>query len=211
VGVSGASGTGKSTLVSLLPRFYDPHDGQVLLDDVDIRNYDLGDLREQFAIVLQDTALVSTSIADNIAYGRPDATKEQIIAAAHLANAHHFIAQLPDGYETLVGERGARLSGGERQRVALARAFLRDAPILILDEPTSAVDTATEAVVLDALNRLIEGRIAFIISHRPGTLDSCDLILQLDRGSAELRGKTAQAGRIPTSSAVMDLAPSATS
>jgi ATP-binding cassette subfamily B protein len=163
-------------------RFYDPAAGQILLDGIDLREYKLADLRRQFAIVLQETLLFSTTIGENIAYGRPDASEAEIIEAAKLANAHDFISRLPNGYETEVGERGMRLSGGERQRIALARAFLRDAPILILDEPTSAVDVKTEGLVMEALGRLMEGRTTFVISHRPNTLDNCDLILRLEQG-----------------------------
>ena len=177
IGLSGETGAGKSTLVSLLPRFYDPSAGQVLLDDVDLRGYRLDDLRRQFAIVLQDTVLFSTTIAENVAYGRPDASEDEVVAAAKLANAHDFIARLSEGYDTEVGERGMLLSGGERQRIALARAFLRGAPILILDEPTSAVDVRTEGVVLEALERLLEGRTTFLISHRAKTMDYCDRVL----------------------------------
>ena len=140
VGISGPTGAGKTTLVSLLTRFYDPTSGAILLDGVDLRDYRLADLRSQFAIVLQEPVLFSTSIAENIAYAAPGGEHEEIEAAARAANAHDFIAALPDGYDTLVGERGMRLSGGERQRISLARAFLKDAPILILDEPTSSVD-----------------------------------------------------------------------
>jgi ATP-binding cassette subfamily B protein len=185
VGIFGATGAGKSTLLSLLPRFYDPTEGQVLLDGVSLRDYRLGDLRSQVALVLQDTALISTTLAENIGYGRPDATLEEIIDAARMANAHEFILQTPQGYDTQVGERGVRLSGGERQRIALARAFLRDAPLLLLDEPTSAVDQATEGKVLDALDRLMKGRTTFIISHRPGALDKCDVLLRVDAGRVE--------------------------
>lgn len=183
VGVFGPTGAGKSTILSLLPRFYDPTSGVIKLDGVDLRDYKLTDLREQFSIVLQDTSLVSTTIAENIAYGSPGASRADVIEAARLANADEFISRLPDGYETQVGDRGARLSGGERQRIALARAFLRNAPILILDEPTSAVDVKTESLVIDALNRLMEGRTCFLISHRPGTLDHCDLLLRVERGA----------------------------
>lgn len=182
VGILGPTGAGKSTLLSLLPRFYDPTAGQVLLDGVDVRNYRLADLRRQFALVLQDAALVSTSLAENIAYGRPDASRDEVLQAARLANAHDFIVQEPDGYDAQVGDRGVRLSGGERQRIALARAFLRDAPLLILDEPTSAVDAATEGKVLDALERLMQGRSTFIISHRAKALEKCDMLLYVEGG-----------------------------
>lgn len=182
VGISGETGVGKTTLVSLLTRFYDPTDGQILLDGVDLRDYKLSDLRNQFAIVLQDPVLFSTSIAENIAYGRPDAGPGDIIAAAESAGAHEFIQALPDGYDTQVGERGMRLSGGERQRIGLARAFLKDAPILILDEPTSSVDMVTEAEIMEALAHLIRGRTAFIIAHRTSTLDLCDLRVEIEDG-----------------------------
>ncbi|MFI7495072.1 ABC transporter ATP-binding protein [Kocuria sp. M4R2S49] len=179
VGIVGATGAGKTTLVSLLARFYDPVDGFILLDGVDLRDYQLEHLRHQYAIVLQDAVLFSTSIAENIAYARPGANRTDVVAAARAADAHEFVVHLPDGYDTVVGERGATLSGGERQRIALARAFLRDAPILVLDEPTSALDIATEASVMGAMQRLMVGRTTFLISHRPSTLASCDLILRV--------------------------------
>jgi ATP-binding cassette, subfamily B, bacterial len=182
VGIAGATGAGKSTLVSLLTRFFDPSEGRVLLDGIDLRDYRLADLRAQFAIVLQEPLLFSTSIAENIAYARHDASIEDIKAAASAANAHDFIAGLADGYDTDVGERGMRLSGGERQRISLARAFLKDAPILILDEPTSSVDVDTEATILEATSRLMRGRTTFMIAHRLGTLDGCDMIVQLQHG-----------------------------
>lgn len=182
VGISGPTGAGKTTLVSLLPRFFDPTAGQVLLDGVDLREYRLADLRSQFAIVLQEPVLFSASIAENIAYGRPDASDTEVIAAARAANAHDFILKLPNGYQTAVGERGMRLSGGERQRISIARAFLRDAPVLILDEPTSAVDTASESAIIDAMERLMQNRTTFMIAHRMSTLRNCDLRLRVEFG-----------------------------
>jgi ATP-binding cassette subfamily B protein len=182
LGIAGATGAGKTTLVNLLTRFYDPTAGQIRLDNVDLREYKLADLRSQFAIVLQEPVLFSTSIAENIAYARAGASQSEIIAAAQAANAHDFIVRLPQGYDTLVGERGLRLSGGERQRISLARAFLKDAPILILDEPTSSVDVKTEAAIVEAMERLTRGRTTFIIAHRASTLKHCDMILQLENG-----------------------------
>jgi len=182
LGVIGATGAGKTTLISLLTRFYDPTAGQILLDGVDLRDYKLDDLRRQFAVVLQETVLFSASIAENIAYAAPGASREQIVAAAHAANAHEFIVRLPRGYDTQVGERGAQLSGGQRQRIALARAFLKDSPVLILDEPTSAVDAETEATILGAMRHLMRGRTVLVISHRPSTLERCTGLLVLDRG-----------------------------
>jgi ATP-binding cassette, subfamily B, bacterial len=188
VGIAGRTGVGKSTLLSLMTRFFDPLEGRILLDGVDIADYKVADLRHQFAIVLQEPVLFSTSLAENIAYANPGATAEEIVAAARAANAHDFIAALPQGYDTLVGERGMRLSGGERQRIALARAFLKDAPILILDEPTSSVDTATEAGILEAMQRLMQNRTTFMVAHRLGTLQGCDLLLQIeDGGRASIR------------------------
>ena len=182
VGIAGRTGSGKTTLVSLLTRFYDPIEGQILLDDLNVCEYKLKDLRNQFAIVLQDPILFSTSIAENIAYGRLGASEEEIVQAARAANAHDFIVSLPDGYETQVGERGMRLSGGERQRVALARAFLKDAPVLIMDEPTSSVDVKTEAGIMVAMERLMQGRTSFMIAHRLSTLENCDVILEIENG-----------------------------
>ena len=182
VAIAGATGAGKTTLLSLLTRFYDPTAGAILLDGVDLRDYRLADLRKQFAIVLQEPVLFSSSIAENIAYGRPAASDLDIARAAEAAGAHDFIVRLPRGYATPVGERGMQLSGGERQRVALARAFLKDAPLLILDEPTSAVDVKTEAAILEAMDRLMRGRTAFLITHRRTALATCDVQLQLQRG-----------------------------
>jgi len=182
LGISGSTGSGKTTLVSLLTRFYDPGSGHILLDGVDLRDYKLADLRNQFALVLQDPVLFSASIAENIAYARPSASKQEIMDAAKLADAHDFIVRLPDGYQTHVGERGLRLSGGERQRISLARAFLKNAPILILDEPTSAVDVRTESVILGALQRLMHGRTTVMIAHRLSTLDFCDARIEIEAG-----------------------------
>jgi ATP-binding cassette subfamily B protein len=182
VGIAGQTGAGKTTLVSLLLRFYDPTSGAVLLDGVDLKDYRLADLRNQFALVLQEPVLFSTTIAENIAYGRPGADLDTIVQAARAANAHDFIAALPDGYQTRVGERGMTLSGGERQRIALARAFLKDAPILILDEPTSSVDLKSEAAIMEALEQLMRGRTTFIVAHRLNTLAGCDVRLEVAGG-----------------------------
>jgi ATP-binding cassette subfamily B protein len=182
VGIQGATGAGKTTLTNLLMRFYDPAAGQILLDGVDLRDYKLADLRNQFAMVLQEPVLFSTSIAENIAYAQPQATEEEIVAAAKAANVHDFISNLPDGYQTRVGERGMRLSGGERQRISLARAFLKDAPILLLDEPTSSIDTRTEAGIMETMERLMRGRTTFMIAHRLTTLRDCDLRLEIENG-----------------------------
>jgi ATP-binding cassette subfamily B protein len=182
VGIVGATGAGKTTLLNLLMRFYDPISGEVLLDGINIREYRIRDLRKQFAVVLQEPVLFAASIAENIAYGKPDAIDDEIIAAASAAASHDFILSLPEGYETQVGERGSRLSGGERQRISLARAFLRNSPILILDEPTSSVDVHTEAAIMEATEHLISGRTTFMIAHRLSTLKSCDLVFVLDQG-----------------------------
>jgi ATP-binding cassette, subfamily B, bacterial len=182
VGIVGATGAGKTTLVTLLPRFYEPEHGRILLDGIDIRDITLKSLRDQFSIVLQEPLLFSGTIEENIRYGRLEASKEEIIAAAEAANSHEFITRLPKGYGTVLGERGAKLSGGERQRLCIARAFLRNSPILILDEPTSSVDSKTEAVILDALDRLMEGRTTFMIAHRLSTVRNADLLLVLHDG-----------------------------
>jgi ATP-binding cassette subfamily B protein len=166
----------------LLARFYDPTTGEILLDGNDLRDYRVDDLRRQFAIVLQEPILFSTTIAENIAYGRPDATHEQIVGAAKAANIHEFIEQLPESYQSVVGERGMTLSGGERQRITLARAFLKDAPVLILDEPTSSVDFETEATIINAMEQLMFQRTTFIISHRMSALNGCDVLFRIARG-----------------------------
>lgn len=182
VGIVGATGAGKTTLLNLLMRFYDPTSGEVLLDARNIRDYRIADLRKQFAVVLQEPVLFAASIAENIAYGKPDASDDEIIAAATAAASHEFISNLPEAYETQVGERGSRLSGGERQRISLARAFLRNSPILILDEPTSSVDVHTESAIIEATERLMTGRTTFMIAHRLGTLKTCDMILVMEQG-----------------------------
>ena len=182
VGIMGMTGGGKSTLVSLLTRFHDPTQGQILLDGVDLRDYRLADLRNQFGIVLQESILFSTSIRENIAYARPGASQDEIVEAAKAAHAHEFITRLPDGYDTMVGERGMQLSGGQRQRIALARAFLKNAPILILDEPTSSIDIKTEREIIEVMERLSIGRTVFIIAHRLSTLKHCDLVLGIEQG-----------------------------
>ncbi|MGY1703971.1 ABC transporter ATP-binding protein [Geodermatophilus sp. SYSU D00697] len=188
VALVGPTGAGKSTLVSLIPRFFDPKQGQVLLDGVDIRSISLESLRRQISIVLQEPLLFSGTIAENIRYGRLDASPEDIISAARAANAHDFVMRLPDRYDTILGEGGAHLSGGERQRISVARAFLKDAPILILDEPTSSIDSRTEAVILDALDRLMVGRTTFMIAHRLSTVRNAGQILVLDQGRIVERG-----------------------
>jgi ATP-binding cassette subfamily B protein len=182
IAVVGPTGAGKTTLVSLIPRFYDPVRGRILLDGKDIRQVSLKSLRDQISIVLQEPLLFSSSIAENIRYGRLEATMDDIIEVAKAANAHEFIMKLPQQYETPVGERGVQLSGGERQRISVARAFLKNAPILILDEPTSSVDSKTEGVILDALDRLMVGRTTFMVAHRLSTIRHADKILVLDQG-----------------------------
>jgi ATP-binding cassette subfamily B protein len=194
VGIVGPTGAGKTTLLNLLMRFYDPASGEVRLDGHDIREYRIADFRKQFAVVLQEPVLFAASIAENIAYGKPDASDEEIAAAAEAAASDDFIRSLPEGYDTQVGERGSRLSGGERQRISLARAFLRNSPILILDEPTSSVDVPTEAAIMEATERLISGRTTFMIAHRLSTLKSCDLVLVLDQGRlVEITERTPEA------------------
>jgi len=182
VGVVGPTGAGKTTLVSLVPRFYDVKQGRILVDGMDIRQVTLASLRQQISIVLQEPMLFSCSIAENIRYGRLDASMDEIIAAARAANAHDFIRGLPKKYETEVGERGVKMSAGERQRISVARAFLKDAPILILDEPTSSIDSKTEAIILEALDRLMVGRTTFLIAHRLSTIHKADLLLVMDHG-----------------------------
>lgn len=182
VGIIGPSGSGKSTLVNLLTRFYDPVSGHIELDGCDLRRYRLADLRRQFSIILQEPVVFSATVAENIAYGRNDASREEIMEAARAARAHDFIMALPEGYDTRIGDAGCRLSGGQRQRLAIARAYLKDAPVLIFDEPTSAVDIHTEQEIMLATEQLVRGRTTFVIAHRLSTVKDCDLILVLKRG-----------------------------
>jgi ATP-binding cassette, subfamily B, bacterial len=182
VGLVGPSGSGKSTLVNLLTRFYDPSDGAILIDRTDLRAYNLAELRQQFSIVLQEPMLFSTTVAGNIAYADPQASRAEVVRASKLANAHEFIERLPQGYDTPMGDGAAGLSGGERQRLAIARAFLKDTPMLILDEPTSAVDMRSEQLIMDSLNTLMAGRTTFMIAHRLSTLERCDAVLVLQNG-----------------------------
>jgi len=182
VGIVGPTGSGKSTVLSLLPRFYDPALGRVLIDGIDIANYRLAALRAQIGFVLQDTVLLHGTIRENIAYGRPEATEEEIIEAARIANADEFISRMPQGYDSMVGERGEILSGGQRQRIAIARAVIRNSPILVLDEPTAALDTESEHLVIDALQRLMKGRTVIMIAHRLSTLVDADKIIVLKDG-----------------------------
>jgi ATP-binding cassette subfamily B protein len=188
VGLVGRSGSGKTTFVKLVQRLYDIGAGKILIDGQDVSKATQASLRQQIAIVQQEPILFHRSLADNIAYGRPGASFEAIIEAATLANAHEFIERLPNGYGTLVGERGVKLSGGERQRVALARAFLADAPILILDEATSSLDSESEALIQEAMQRLMRGRTSIVIAHRLSTVRALDRILVFDRGEIAEEG-----------------------
>jgi len=188
VGFVGATGGGKSTAASLIPRFYDPTAGRILVDGVDVRAYKLKALRSQVGVVLQDTVLFQGTIADNIAYGRPGATRQEVIQAARDADAHEFIAQMPRGYDSSVGERGLTLSGGQRQRIGIARALIRNAPILILDEPTAALDAEAEQLVLQGLARLMQGRTAIAIAHRLSTVRDADNIVVFKEGIVAEQG-----------------------
>jgi subfamily B ATP-binding cassette protein MsbA len=188
VAVVGGTGSGKSTLSGLLARFFDPQKGRVAIDGVDLRDVAVADLRKLVGAVMQETLLFNDTVENNIKYGSFDATHEQVVAAAKLANAHDFIMSQPDGYGRIVGEKGFALSGGERQRIAIARAILRNPPILILDEATSALDTVTERLVQDALDRLMSNRTTFAIAHRLSTIRGADLILVMDHGKIVERG-----------------------
>ena len=189
VGLVGGTGAGKSTLLSLVPRFYDPNKGSITLDGRDLREITKKTLRAQIAIVLQDTLLFSTTVRENIAYGRPEATEEEIVDAARRAQADEFIRQLPDGYASLVGERGGHLSVGQRQRIGIARAFLKDAPVLLLDEPTSALDPTTESAIMDTIKELMRGRTTLIATHRLATIHGLDQIIVLEQGRIVEQGR----------------------
>jgi subfamily B ATP-binding cassette protein MsbA len=180
--IVGPTGAGKTTIISLIPRFYDPISGLVKIDGSDVRDFKLKSLRQQISFVLQESLLFRAPIWQNIAYGKPEASREEIMRAAELANAHEFIEKMPDGYDAMVGERGATLSGGQRQRIAIARAIIRNAPILVLDEPTSGLDAASEALVIEALNRLMEGKTSIVIAHRLMTIKRADIIFVVNEG-----------------------------
>jgi ABC-type multidrug transport system fused ATPase/permease subunit len=188
VGIVGPTGSGKSTVVSMIPRFYDPTNGSVKIDGRDVRDYKINPLRGQIGYVLQDTVLFRGTILENIAFGRPDATRDEIIEAARLANADEFISRMPDGYETMVGERGSTLSGGQRQRLGIARVMVRNSPILLLDEPTAALDSESEKLVIEALERLMKGRTVITIAHRLSTIRDADKIIVIDAGKVAESG-----------------------
>ena len=188
IGIVGPTGSGKSTIVSLIPRFYDPLSGRVSLDGTDLRDFRIRGLRSQIAYVLQETVLFHGTVADNIAYGKGSATHDEIVAAAKLANADEFIAKMPQGYDTMVGDRGDTLSGGQRQRIGIARAIIRDSPILILDEPTAALDSESEKLVMDALEKLMKGRTVIVIAHRLSTIRDADRILVMKDGALAEQG-----------------------
>ena len=192
VGIVGTTGSGKSTIVSLIPRFYDTTAGRITIDGVDVRDYTLAALRHQIGFVLQDTALFQGTVRENIAYGRPDAHEDAIVAAAKLANADEFIVRMPQGYDSMIGERGATLSGGQRQRIGIARSVIRNAPILILDEPTAALDTESEKLVMEGLERLMQGRTVLTIAHRLSTIEHCDKIIVLKDGVVAEEGTHAE-------------------
>jgi len=189
IGLVGGTGAGKSTLLSLVPRFYDPNSGRVSLDGRDLREIMKKSLRTQISLVLQDTLLFSTSVRENIAYGRPEATETEIVEAAQRAQADDFIRQMPNGYASLVGERGGHLSVGQRQRIGIARAFLKNAPILLLDEPTSALDPTTEAAIMDTIKELMRGRTTLIATHRLATIHNLDLVVVLENGRIVEQGR----------------------
>jgi subfamily B ATP-binding cassette protein MsbA len=184
----GPTGAGKTTIVSLLPRFYELTSGEIKIDGTDIRRYKQKSLREQISFVLQETLLFRATVAQNIAYGKPQATREEIIRAARLANADEFIDRMPDGYDTMIGERGLTLSGGQRQRITIARAIIRNSPILILDEPSAGLDAESEKLVFDALGNLMEGKTSIVIAHRLATVRSANVIFVVDQGRVVEQG-----------------------
>jgi ABC-type multidrug transport system fused ATPase/permease subunit len=188
VAIVGRSGSGKSTMVNLLLRFFDVNSGEIYIDDIDIRDYNLSYLRDQIAVVFQDTYLFYGTVEKNLLMAKPDATKEEIVAATKAANAHSFIEKLPNGYNTVVGERGATLSGGEKQRIAIARAILKDAPVLVLDEATSNVDVESERLIQKAMTNLTRNRTTVIIAHRLSTIENADKIYVLNKGNVTERG-----------------------
>jgi subfamily B ATP-binding cassette protein MsbA len=188
----GPSGAGKTTFANLVPRFFEAGSGRLMVDGLDVRSMRFADLRRNIALVSQDPVLFNETIYANLLLGRPDATREEVIAATVNANAHEFISAFPAGYETLAGERGSRLSGGQKQRLAVARAFLRNAPILILDEATSALDSESEAAIQTALKRLVVGKTVIIIAHRFSTIRDASMILVFDRGVIAAQGTHAE-------------------
>jgi subfamily B ATP-binding cassette protein MsbA len=183
VALVGPTGAGKSTIISLIPRFYDPDSGVVKIDGTDVRRYRQKSIRDQVSFVLQETVLFHAPVWRNIAYGKPEASRAEILRAAELANAHEFIAKMPQGYDTMVGERGVTLSGGQRQRIAIARAVIRNSPILILDEPSSGLDAASEQLVFEALDRLMVGKTSIVIAHRLSTIQRADKIYVVKDGT----------------------------
>jgi subfamily B ATP-binding cassette protein MsbA len=187
--IVGPTGAGKTSIISLIPRFYDPEEGVITIDGTDVRQFQQRSLRQQMSFVLQETILFRAPVWQNIAYGRPGCSRKEIIRAAELANASEFIEKLPEGYDTLLGERGMTLSGGQRQRIAIARAVIRNTPILILDEPTSGLDSASEKLVFEALDRLMEGRTVVVIAHRLSTIQRADVIFVVKDGAVVERGK----------------------
>jgi subfamily B ATP-binding cassette protein MsbA len=184
----GPTGAGKTSIISLIPRFYDPTSGVVKLDGTDVRRLTQKSLRQQMSFVLQETVLFHGTVWNNIAYGKPEASRGEILRAAELANAHEFIERMPDGYDTIIGERGITLSGGQRQRIAIARAIIRDTPLLILDEPSSGLDAASEKLVFEALDRLMEQRTTIVIAHRLSTIRRADVIFVVKDGTIVERG-----------------------
>jgi subfamily B ATP-binding cassette protein MsbA len=184
----GPTGCGKSTLISLIPRFYAPQSGSIKIDGVDVRQYKHRSIRQQMSFVLQETLLFRAPISQNIAYGKPEATRDEIIRAAELANADEFIRKLPHGYDTMVGERGVTLSGGQRQRIAIARAIIRNSPILILDEPSTGLDAASEKLVMEGLDRLMKNKTTIMVAHRLSTVQNADVIFVLQDGVIKERG-----------------------